>query len=128
MTITHHAIVRFQERFAPELDYRSAKVRLLILFEQAEELRSPDLWRYVNRRNFWQDCDYKYHREAGIIFAIKLCEDVGPILSTVLPPEKVLKKPKTGGKMMGAKYRGRLDLRFRGGYKRKKFKEEESDD
>ncbi len=125
MIITHHAVQRFQERFAPELSYRDAKDRLILLLSEAHELLPPILWRYVARRNFWGDCEYYRHAEAGVVFAVKLSEDDGALLMTCLPDDKGVQPPK-GTRHGGAKYRGRMELRMNGGYKRNKlFKEDE---
>jgi hypothetical protein len=121
--ITHHAVQRFRERFAPDLDYKSAKARLTVLFNESHELRGPQLWRYVARRNFWEDCEYYRHQECGVVFAVKLSDD-GPLLSTCLP-DSPPKKPLVGNRHGGAKYRGRAGLRMEGGYKRTRFRWED---
>jgi hypothetical protein len=126
MIITHHAVQRFQERFAPQLDYKSAKDRLICLLSEAEELLPPTLWRYVAKRNFWEDCEYYRHDEAGVVFAIKLSEDEGSLLMTCLPDDKGVPPPK-GTRHGGAKYRGRMDVRLNGAYKRNKLFKEEDD-
>lgn len=124
MIITHHAVQRFRERFRPDLDYQSAKTMVEVLFSEAQELRPPELWRFVARRDFWVDCDYYRHQEIGVVFAVKISEDDGPLLTTCLPPGEQA-KPLKGHRHGGAKYRGRMEVRQSSAYKRQRFRGED---